>query len=55
MSTLIIQLPAQQRLSSDPAALVAAGGGSSVSSVSREYFYVLTANGQSVARQGVST
>jgi general secretion pathway protein L len=54
MSTLIIQLPAQQRLSSDPAALEAAGGGSSVSSVSREYFYVLTANGQSVARQGVS-
>lgn len=51
MSTLIIQLPAHARLSADPAALEAASGGASVS---REYFYVLTANGQSAVRQGVS-
>ncbi len=54
MSTLIIQLPAHQRLSSDPAALGAPGGGASGSASSREYFYVLTANNQTVARQGVS-
>jgi general secretion pathway protein L len=51
MSTLIIQLPAHQRLSADPATLEGAGGGSASS---REYFYVLTANGETVARQGVS-
>ncbi len=51
MSTLIIQLPAHQRLTSDVATAEASGGGSASS---REYFYVLTANGQSVVRQGVS-
>ena len=51
MSTLIIQLPAHQRLSPDSATAEASGGGSAST---REYFYVLTANGQSVVRQGVS-
>lgn len=51
MSTLIIQLPAHQRLSTDPAAADATTGASS--SGAREYAYVLTTNGQSITRQGV--
>ncbi len=50
MSTLIIQLPAHQRLSTDPAALDAGGV---AASGAREYAYVLTTNGQSITRQGV--
>lgn len=49
MSTLIIQLPAHRRLSSDP------GHAASAAPVgATEYVYVLTANGQTVARQGVA-
>ncbi|MES2089744.1 MAG: type II secretion system protein GspL [Pseudomonadota bacterium] len=49
MSILILQLPARSRLSADPAA---AEVNSSASSALREYAYVLSADGQSVARQG---
>lgn len=51
MSTLIIQLPAHRRLSSDPAQAASASG---VSAGPGEYVYVLTVNGQTVARQGVA-
>ena len=49
MSILILQLPARSRLSADPAA---AESNSSASSALRDYAYVLSADGQSVARQG---
>jgi len=48
MTTLIIQLPARQRQSSEAAAADA----SAAASAPKEYAYVLTANGQTVARQG---
>lgn len=51
MSTLIIQLPAHRRLSSDPAHAASASGAAAGPG---EYVYVLTANGQTVARQGVA-
>lgn len=55
MSTLIIQLPAHQRLSSEPATADApAASPSKGAAAAREYFYVLTTNGQTPARQGVS-
>lgn len=53
MSTLIIQLPAHQRLSFDPAAADAPQGASQ-SAGAREYAFALTTNGQSITRQGVS-
>lgn len=52
MTTLIIQLPAHQRQSSDPASADTAAGASA--SAQKEVFYVLTANGQTAVRQGMS-
>ena len=53
MSTLIIQLPAHQRLSSDPA-LADSAAGTASSSIPKDYAYVLTVNGETALRQGVS-
>jgi general secretion pathway protein L len=50
MSTLIIQLPAHVRLSSDPASADAVKAPSATPQT--EYFYVLTANGQTAHRHG---
>jgi general secretion pathway protein L len=49
MSILILQLPARSRLSAD---LVAAEPMSSAALATKEYAYVLSADGQTVARQG---
>ncbi|RZI81300.1 MAG: general secretion pathway protein GspL [Rubrivivax sp.] len=49
MSILILQLPARSRLSAD---LVAAEPSSSAALATKEYAYVLSVDGQTVARQG---
>jgi general secretion pathway protein L len=53
MSTLIIQLPAHERLSSDPASADAVKAPAATAQT--EYFYVLTANGQVATRHGKAT
>jgi general secretion pathway protein L len=53
MSTLIIQLPAHERLSSDPASVDAVKAPAATAQT--EYFYVLTANGQAATRHGKAT
>ncbi len=54
MSTLIIQLPAHQRLSSDPAS-AGAFTKAPAATAQTEYHYVLTANGQTAHHQGKAT
>jgi general secretion pathway protein L len=53
MSILIIQLPARARLSADAAA--AEAGAAAASAGPKEYSYVLSADGMTVARQGRCT
>lgn len=53
MSTLIIQLPAHERLSSDPASAGAVHAPAATTQT--EYHYVLTANGHTAHHQGKAT